>query len=157
MVVDVGTVVVVVLVVVVDVVVDAIVVVVVDAIVVVVVGGSGTEHGVTKAEVAIAELSIRGDSERTVTAVIVRNEPRRSKVDEREFTQPNLLAGPGDSTSGRCRDQTGTQEGEVAKATTRFEVGTSNKPSPRPGVGKWLAATPTATCRRTAPVVGSSP
>jgi hypothetical protein len=132
-------------------------VVVVDAIVVVVVGGSGTEQGVTKAEVAIAELSIRGDSERTVTAVIVRNEPRRSKVDERGFTQPNLLAGPRDSTSGRCRDHTGTQEGEVAKATTRFEVGTSNKPSPMPGVGKWLAATLTATCRRTAPVVGSSP
>jgi hypothetical protein len=156
-VVDVGTVVVVVVDVVVVVVVEVEVEVVVDAIVVVVVGGTGTEQAVTKAEVAIAELSISGDSARTATAVIVRIEPRRSTVDERGFTQPNLLARPCESTSGQRRDQTRTQENEVAKATTRFEVGTSNKPSPRPGVGKWLAATPTATRRRTAPVAGSSP
>ncbi len=93
-VVDVGTVVVVVVVVdVVDVVVEiAEVVVVVGVTVVVVVGETGTEQGVTKAEVAIAVLSIRGDSARTVHVVITRSEPRRSKVDERGFTLPNLLA-----------------------------------------------------------------
>jgi hypothetical protein len=45
----------------------------------------------------------------------------------------------------------------AAKATTWSAAGTSSRPAPTPGVGKWLAATPTVALWTTAPVAGASP
>jgi len=46
---------------------------------------------------------------------------------------------------------------DAANATTLAEVGTSMRPAPNDGVGKWLLTAPTLACATTLPVAGSSP
>ncbi len=153
-VVDVGTVVVVDDVVV-EVVVDVgTVVVVVD--VVVVEFGTGTEQATPVAEVATAEPSSSGERPRTVQTAATRSETRRIRVDKRRFTMSKIQAGRCEACSPVRRNSQRVRD-DVAKATTRFEVGATSRLSPRPGVGKWLATGPRVTRRRTVPVAGSRP